>query len=277
MNPQMKVPRVNLHTHTCRCKHAKGKVSDYCEAALKAGISILGFSDHSPFPDAEYASSRMDFSELPDYRKEIEDAKQKFPQLTILAGLEIDYRPVLGPAFYREEYLEKLNLDYMIAGVHFLPAENGTPTRYLNFEKPFSTETVRRFVKDTLRVMETGLAVYIAHPDITAINCERWTPDLKAAYKDICEASLSLGIPLEINAYGLRKPPVDTPEGKRPPYPWLPFWELAAEYGVKTVAGADAHRPEDVWGNIEDAFAIAEKFGLEICNADVARKILAQR
>ena len=53
--------------------------------------------------------------------------------------------------------------------------------------------------------------------------------------------------------------------------------ELAAEYGVKTVAGADAHRPEDVWGNIEDAFAIAEKFGLEICNAEVARKILAQR
>ena len=46
---------------------------------------------------------------------------------------------------------------------------------------------------------------------------------------------------------------------------------------MKTVAGADAHRPEDVWGNIEDAFAIAEKFGLEICNAEVARKILAQR
>ena len=133
MNPQMKIPRVNLHTHTCRCKHAKGNIADYCEAALKAGVSILGFSDHSPFPDAEYASSRMDFSELPDYRKEIEDAKQKFPQLTILAGLEIDYRPVLGPAFYREEYLEKLNLDYMIAGVHFLPAENGTPARYLNF------------------------------------------------------------------------------------------------------------------------------------------------
>ena len=127
MNPQMKIPRVNLHTHTCRCKHAKGNIADYCEAALKAGISILGFSDHSPFPDAEYASSRMDFSELPDYRKEIEDAKQKFPQLTILAGLEIDYRPVLGSAFYREEYLEKLNLDYMIAGVHFLPAENGIP------------------------------------------------------------------------------------------------------------------------------------------------------
>ena len=29
--------------------------------------------------------------------------------------------------------------------------------------------------------------------------------------------------------------------------------------------------------NIEDAFAIAEKFGLEISNAEVARKILAQR
>ena len=99
MNPQMKIPRVNLHTHTCRCKHAKGNIADYCEAALKAGISILGFSDHSPFPDAEYASSRMDFSELPDYRKEIEDAKQKFPQLTILAGLEIDTAPYSGPHY----------------------------------------------------------------------------------------------------------------------------------------------------------------------------------
>ena len=152
----------------------------------------------------------------------------------------------------------------------------------LSYEEYRTTEHIRQILTDAgIEILplplETGLAAYIAHPDITAIRCERWTPDLKAAYEDILKASPALDIPLEINAYGLRKPPVDTPEGKRPPYPWLPFWELAAEYGVKTVAGADAHRPEDVWGNIEDAFAIAEKFGLEICNADVARKILAQR
>ena len=271
----MSIPRINLHTHTRRCKHAAGSVADYCVEAEKAGISILGFSDHSPFPDAEYADSRMDFSELPEYRREIDEAREKFPGLIILAGLEIDYRPVLGSAFYQEEYLEKLGLDYLIAGVHFLPAENGIPARYLGFEKPFSAETVRKFVKETVRVMETGLIDYLAHPDITAISCECWTPDLKAAYKDILEASLALDIPLEVNAYGLRKNPVKTPAGgMRPPYPWLPFWELAAEYGVKTVAGSDAHRPCDVWGNIEDAAAIASRFHLVNCNQEIAEKII---
>lgn len=270
-------PRINLHTHTRRCKHAAGTVADYCAEAEKAGIEILGFSDHSPFPDGEYAASRMDFGELPDYRREIEEARRNFPRLTILAGLEIDYRPALGPSFYQEEFLGKLGLDYLIAGVHFLPAEQGIPARSLGFEKPFSVGTVRKFVKETLRVMETGLAAYIAHPDITAIRCERWTPDLKAAYEDILAASIALDIPLEINAYGLRKPPVETEEGARPPYPWMPFWELAAEYGVKTVAGSDAHRPEDVWGNIDDAFSIAEHFHLANCNAETARKILLRR
>ena len=270
----MDTPRVNLHTHTFRCKHASGTVADYCREAEKAGISILGFSDHSPFPDGEYAASRMDFSELPDYKSEIEEARRIFPNLTILAGLEIDYRPVLGPSFYREEFLEKLGLDYLIAGAHFLPAENGIPARDLKCERPFTVATIRKFVNETLRVMETGLISYIAHPDITAIGCERWTPDLKAAYKEIFEASLELDIPLEINAYGLRKKPVETPEGTRPPYPWLPFWELASEYGVKTVAGSDAHRPVDVWGNIEDTFAIAARFHLTNCNYETAQTIL---
>ena len=46
--------RVNLHTHTYRCKHASGTVDDYCREAVKAGISILGFAEHTPFPDGEY-------------------------------------------------------------------------------------------------------------------------------------------------------------------------------------------------------------------------------
>lgn len=277
MDQQKHIPRVNLHTHTSRCKHASGNIHDYCKAAVEAGISILGFSDHSPFPDHEYQPSRMDFSELPAYRREIEEARRVFPRLTILAGLEIDYRPVLGVNFYKEEFLEKQDLDYLIAGAHFLPAANGQPARHLDCEKPISLPLLREFVRTTIEIMETGLVSYIAHPDITALVCDRWTPDHRAAYKDIIEASLALNIPLEINAYGLRKKPIETVEGIRPPYPWLPFWELAAEYGIRAVAGADAHRPEDVWGNIEDAMAIGEKLGLPNRNHEVAQEIIRRR
>ena len=47
----MKQPlRVNLHTHTRRCKHAQGEISDYCAEAVRQNVAVLGFSDHSPFP-----------------------------------------------------------------------------------------------------------------------------------------------------------------------------------------------------------------------------------
>lgn len=37
---------VNLHTHTVRCKHAKGYPIDYAKAAAERGIRVLGMTDH---------------------------------------------------------------------------------------------------------------------------------------------------------------------------------------------------------------------------------------
>ena len=51
--------RYNLHTHTKRCNHAQGEDREYVEAAIKAGIKTLGFSDHCPqfFPGTDYYSN----------------------------------------------------------------------------------------------------------------------------------------------------------------------------------------------------------------------------
>ncbi|HPX39764.1 MAG TPA: histidinol phosphate phosphatase, partial [Candidatus Hydrogenedentes bacterium] len=55
-------------------------------------------------------------------------------------------------------------------------------------------------------------------------------------------------------------------EGRRPMYPWIRFWELAAEYDIEVVLNSDAHRPEDVAANLDDAAAIAARFGLRIAD-----------
>ncbi|MFV0479993.1 MAG: PHP domain-containing protein [Anaerorhabdus sp.] len=39
----------NFHTHTYRCKHAIGRDEEYVIEAIKAGVKVLGFSDHMPF------------------------------------------------------------------------------------------------------------------------------------------------------------------------------------------------------------------------------------
>ena len=267
--------KVNLHTHTRRCKHASGTLDEYCKAAAEAGISILGFSDHCPFPDGEYPDSRMDFCELPEYVAEIEEARIKYPAMTILAGLELDYRPVLGKQFYLDEFAERYPFDYMIAGAHFLPAADGRRAQYVKEEDPMSLKTLQAFVRESVRVMESGLIDYLAHPDLTARCLPEWTPEIRSAYLDIIDAASALHLPLEINAYGPRKPWIDTPEGRRAQYPWVRFWELVAEHGkIEVVAGSDAHRPADVWGNLDDMYDFAAHLGLAVRNHELAQKII---
>ena len=59
----------NYHTHTPRCNHAQGSEQEYVDAALSAGLKILGFSDHTPyfFPGDYYSTFRMHPEELPGY------------------------------------------------------------------------------------------------------------------------------------------------------------------------------------------------------------------
>ena len=39
----------NFHTHTYRCHHASGTDREYVESAIRAGVKVLGFADHSPY------------------------------------------------------------------------------------------------------------------------------------------------------------------------------------------------------------------------------------
>lgn len=57
----------NYHTHTPRCNHAQGSEQEYVDAALSAGLKILGFSDHTPyfFPGDYYSTFRMHRKSFP--------------------------------------------------------------------------------------------------------------------------------------------------------------------------------------------------------------------
>ena len=121
--------------------------------------------------------------------------------------------------------------------------------------------------------MENGLIAYLAHPDMALVRFRTWTPELAAPYRDLMQASITFDIPLEINAYGFRKPPVQNGPESRRQYPWNPVWELAAECGVKTVIGADAHKPVDVWSNMPEVFDYSRQFGLANYNEATAARL----
>lgn len=252
----------NYHTHTYRCKHAAGDVADYCQAALAQGLTVLGMSDHTALPDNQWPGVRMDFQELPEYCRAIDRAREEFTELIILKGAECEFA---GPylAFYQETLLGELQFDYLIGAAHFFPLKEEWVGSYGGAGTVAGLRAYTDYFIDSMR---SGLFAFMAHPDVFG-NCYlTWDSNTVAAARDIFAAASSLQIPLEINGYGLRKPQIDTPQGKRRMYPWLPFWELASDYDITVIANSDAHRPGDVGSNIEEAAAIGKKFGLKFAD-----------
>jgi len=257
----------NYHTHTFRCQHASGDVGEYCQAAVEQGLKVLGISDHTALPDDRWPLVRMSMTQLPEYCAAIDAARENFPQLHILKGMECEYDPAYVN-FYREELQECLGFEYFIGSVHYLPWQGGWEGMYQGAWNAAQLHAYADYMLDTMR---SGLFAFIAHPDAFGAAYLDWDSEAIACSQAILQAAQELNIPLEINAYGLRKPTIDTPQGKRKKYPLLPFWALAAEYEIEVVVNADAHRPKDVAAKMDEAAAIA--IANNLCFANMRERL----
>ncbi len=252
--------RTSFHTHTFRCKHAEGDVIDYARSARAAGSPVLGISDHAALPDGRWPEARMAFTELDAYDAAIESAQKALPEIRILKGMECEYdADYLG--YFKDELLGARNYDYLIGAAHYTPLAGSWINSFEALNTAGALAAYGRYVSE---MMETGLFAFIAHPDLFGCSNMNWNADLDACARDILQAAESTNTPLEINGYGFRKPPVQGAEGTRPRYPWRPFWEIAADYRIRVICNADAHRPKDVLANMDDAEALAKSLKLEI-------------
>ncbi len=254
--------RKDYHTHTFRCKHATGEVIDYAASAVKQGFQVLGISDHTPFPDGRWNTVRMDINELDNYLAAIEEARTAYPELTILKGLECEYVKEFQN-FYQDELLGKYQFDYLISGPHHF-LYNGKWTGAHSYIK--SKEELQTYTRELIESMASGLFAFVAHPDLFGSSYELWDENAIYCSKQILEAAVDLQIPLEVNAHGFKKPLKETPQGKRPPYPLYPFWEMAAEYDkLRVIVNSDAHQPENI-GDIKEALDIVNRYHLQLAD-----------
>jgi histidinol-phosphatase (PHP family) len=253
------LPLKNYHTHTFRCKHAVGDVSDYARSALEHDVAVLGFTDHTPLPDNRWRSVRMHMDELDGYLDAIEAARKEYPALTVLAGLECDYFKEYHN-FYKEELLGRRGLDYLIAGTHFFKV--GGDFKGAHGEIMGKRELVSYAVA-CIKAIESGLFTFISHPDIFGMFYVNWDTEARAAAGDILAAAAQNRTALEINSYGLRKPPMAAGKIQRPMYPLPEFWELAADYDIEVVINSDAHTPPDVAAGLNECGLLARNLGLQ--------------
>jgi histidinol-phosphatase (PHP family) len=211
-----------------------------------------------PQPDGRWADVRMRLDELDAYEVAVDVARVAVPNLTLRIGLECEYLPELD-GFYRDELLGRRRYDYLIGGGHYTELDGRWRGSFEHLRTPAA---LRQYAAMLERMMASGFFAFIAHPDLFGCCNPVWNADTAACAADICAASVATRTPLELNAYGIRKPWIDTPSGQRPGYPWSAFWDVAGTHGVRVVLSSDAHRPEDVLHGHEELIALRDQFGL---------------
>lgn len=247
--------KTNYHTHNYRCRHAIGTVDNYVEVAIKNGYVELGISDHAPVP--KYYLDRMKFDELEGYFAEIENSQKKYgDKIKILKSLEIEYF-----SEFKEIYETLLGkVDYLVLGLHGVKDEQERDGFYSSWTIKDKKRVVE-YGEYMVEAIKTGYFDYIAHPDLYLIEYKSWDSEAIQTATKICCAAKEMGIPLEINANGIRKSKLIKDSRGLYKYPNKYFWEIAKNIGVDVIIGSDAHD----YNYMEDkAMELAREFADEI-------------
>lgn len=255
----------NYHTHTFRCRHAKGSMEEYVLRAIEGGIKYMGFSDHMPFryPTGEEASFRVPIAEVGDYFAEAMRLREKYKDdIEINIGFEMEYYAPHFEQMYREAV--KYGAEYLILGQHHPSVENAYPTEKSSFSPRITDEDFIAYVESVVAAINTGVFTYVAHPD--AIRFDGSQELYKEQMRRICEASVKTDTPLEINFLGVRS--------KRA-YPREDFWKLAGELGCPVTFGFDSHDVQSAYDgeSLKIAMGLVEKYGLNYIGKPSLRSI----
>lgn len=253
--------RANYHTHTWRCNHASGTEKEYVEQAIRGGIKLLGFSDHTPYPfPGGYCSGfRMRVDQFEDYVNTVLSLRETYKNdIEIYLGVEAEYYPAYFDGLRR--LMEGYPVDYFLLGQHFIGNEiggvySGTPTG--------DPRVLERYCRQAAEGMETDCFTYLAHPDLVCYTGPAEHYEKQARW--LCRKANECHIPLEINFLGIE-------DGRH--YPNMKFWKIAGEEGCQVIFGCDAHRPEAVWNPAvyEKAKKIADRYQLRLIETVELRK-----
>ncbi|MBK1883307.1 histidinol-phosphatase HisJ family protein [Luteolibacter pohnpeiensis] len=244
----------DYHTHTPLCRHAEGEPEAYIDAAIAAGLTEYGISDHAPMLPEPFDDWRMFEAELPEYYNWIERARARaVGRLEVRAGLECDWLP--GCEKWIQNLSERYAWDYLIGSVHYLGGWDFDNPKWLGRWAESDVEHVwAEYWKSYAAMAESGSFDILGHPDLVKKFAYRPTGDLDRFYEPVIDAIATSGAVIELNTAGWHKPCEEA-------YPAPRFLELARSAGIGLVISSDAHTPGDVARDFPAAIQLAKAAG----------------
>jgi histidinol-phosphatase (PHP family) len=229
----------DYHTHTPLCRHATGSPEEYVAAAIAAGLTEYGISDHAPARPEPFDDWRMLESELPEYFEWIDRARAAAGTLPIRAGMECDWLPGC------ESWIEDL----------YLGTWDFDNPKWLGRWAESDVDQVWTLYWEAYADMaRSRLFDVLGHPDLVKKFSHRPAGDLDRFYEPAIAAIAASGCAIELNTAGWHKPCAEA-------YPHPRFLELAHQAGVPLVISSDSHAPTEVARDFPQAIAWARSAG----------------
>jgi histidinol-phosphatase (PHP family) len=241
--------------------YTDANVERYRAAADERGIVELGVSEH-----VYRFEQVLDVWQHPfwvSYAHDDLDAYCAFvrEQTDLRLGIEADFVP--GAEDRTANLLEARDFDYVIGSVHFIREGAVDMDDYSVWDSGRSVEEIwRRYFQTIGEAARSGLFDVIAHPDLVKVwGPERPRPegDLRRFYELAIDGIAESGIAVELSTAGLRKHVAEL-------YPAPAFLQMCLEAGAPVALSSDAHRPEDVGADYEQALELLDSLGVgELC------------
>ena len=247
----------------------------YREVAGERGIAELGVSEH-----VYRFAQALDVWSHPFWQRYAHDDLDEYcgfvrEHTDLRLGIEADFVP--GGEDRMANLLDACDFDYVVGSVHFLREGAVDMDDYSVWDSGRSVEEIwRRYFQTIGESAASGLFDILAHPDLV----KYWSPtrpdgasgsaragrrpegDLRRYYELAIDGIAQSRIAVEVSTAGLRKPAGEI-------YPAPAFLEMCVQAGAPIALSSDAHRPEDVGADYEQAIELLEGIGVrELCVFD---------
>lgn len=274
--------RVSLHGgHSGEfCDHAEDTLEQLIEAAIAAGYSTFGITEHAPrlAPEFLYPEEREKGRSVASLAKTFGEYAAKSQslveeygdQIHLLRGFETEVVPESRYVEFMKRYRTHFGFDYIVGSVHHVAGEciDGPEEWFAPaVEKCGGVEALaRRYYEKVAEMIGLLRPEVVGHIDLISKNAPAEVLDTAAVHdaaRAALEAVRDTEAILDVNTAGLRK-------GLGHPYPAPWVIDAARDMGIPFCFGDDSHRISEVGAGIDEARDYLLAHGVE--NITVLRR-----
>ena len=241
--------RINYHLHNQYSSDGRGTTEEVCDSALESGFQEICLTNHAEILDPKTNDWVVDLVEARDrfeqLQQEIERTQPRYPDLRILLGVEVEFRPEWVESL--DALIDSVDFDLVLGSVHVVDGHqvSGGVNVGAYFRENDATTAYRRYFEVVDEMVEWGAFDIVSHLDLVKrFGVKYFGPfdprPLESRIRALLGKIADRGLGIEVNTSGAVQAP-------REPYPGLSVLRWARETGISTVTiGTDSHVPPSI-------------------------------